>query len=152
MQHFRIQGDLLEWMPAPDAVSRFDDDRVRGATVADKICRGISETLRDAKGSRCEIAAGMSGFLGEAVSENMVNAYASQSRTDHVINIVRFVALLHVTRDRRLLEMVAEMFGWIVVEKRFLNLIELARLQEKQRDIKRRAEAARRLARRERVL
>ncbi len=151
MQHFRVQGDLLDWTP-PAAVQRFDEDRVRAVTVAGKICRAVSQTLKEAKGSRREVAGCMSAFLGEDVSENMLNAYASEGRPDHVINAVRFVGLLHATQDRRLLEMVAEMFGWIVIEKRFLKLIELAVLQEKQAEIRRRADAARRLARSEGLL
>jgi hypothetical protein len=66
------------------------------------------------------------------VSENMLNAYASQAREDHVISLVRFVALIEVTRDRRLLEMLAERFGWTVIDKKFLPLIDLASIRARE--------------------
>ncbi len=145
------QGDLLAWK-APTPVRRFDDERVRASTLGGKICRGVAHTLKESPLSRAEIAERMSVFLGEDVSQNMLNAYASQAREDHVINVVRFIALIDATQDRRLLEMVAEVFGWTVIERRFLKLIELASLQEQQEDFRRRADVARRQAKSEGLL
>jgi hypothetical protein len=91
------------------------------------------------------------GF-GEEVSKNMLDAYASEAREEHVINVVRFIALIHATQDRRLLEIVAEMFGWTVIERRYLRLIDLASLQEQQDEFRRRADATRRQAKSEGLL
>lgn len=143
--------DLLDWEP-PAAVVRFDDDQVRAQSIADRLCRGIALALKEAPHPREEIAQRMSEFLGTRVSLNMLNGYASQAREDHVISMVRFVALLHATQDRRLLELVAEMFGWTVIEKRYLQLIELAAIQEKEDALRRKRELLRREARRQGVL
>jgi len=72
----------------------------------------------------------MSAYLGEDVSENMLNAYASEARDEHIISLVRLIALIHATRDRRPLELIASMFGWAVIERRHLPAIgvELLRL------------------------
>jgi hypothetical protein len=127
-------------------------ERIRAISVAAKICRAIAATLKDNPLSRDKIAQRMSDYLGQNVSGNMLDAYASQAREDHVINLVRFIALLHATQDRRLLEMIAEMFGWTVIERRFLKLIEVAALQEREDILRRQREALRREARIEGIL
>jgi hypothetical protein len=146
-----VQADLLEWVP-PAPVQRFEDVQVRAASIAGKLCRGISQALKDSGHARGVIAERMTAFLGEDVTANMLNAYASPAREDQVINVVRFVALIHATQDRRLLELLAETFGWIVIERRYLRLIELAALQEQQDELRRRTDAARRQAKSEGLL
>jgi len=141
------QMSLLDWTP-PATTVRFDDHLVRAATIRAQVCRATAAALNDCKRPREEIAQRMSDFLGERVSKAMLDAYASQAREDHALSLPRFVALLHVTQDRRLLELIAEMFGWSVVERRHLPLIELAALQEHIDDAKRNADALRRQAKR----
>lgn len=140
------QASLFEWTPPP-ATARFDEERIRAATIGGRICRAVCAALRDSELSREDVAARMTCFLGERVSKAMLDAYASQAREDHMISVPRFVALLHVTRDRRLLEMVAEQFGWAVIERRYLPLIDLAAVQEQRDELTRRADALRRQAR-----
>ncbi len=146
-----LQPDLLDWEP-PAAVQRFDEQSVRAVTIAGKVCRAVAQTLKESALSRQEIARRMSAYLGEDVSVNMLNAYASEARETHVINTVRFIALLHATGDRRLLEIVAEIFGWVVIEKKFLPLIELAAIHDQQERLKQRADMTRRLAKSEGAL
>jgi len=143
------QPDLLSWSP-PEVVARFADERVRAVTLAGKIARSVAEALRDAAAAgvdRAEIARRMGAFLSEEISLHMINAYASQAREDHVISLSRFLALLHATGDRRLLEMLAEPLGWAVIEQKFLPLIELAAVQERQDELRHHADALRRKAR-----
>jgi hypothetical protein len=137
------QADLLSWAP-PEPVVRFADERVRASTLAGRISRAVAEALKDASAGgvdRGEVAQRMTAYLGEDVSLNMVNAYASQAREDHVITLPRFLALLHATQDRRLLELLVEPFGWAVIERKFLPLIDLAAVQERQKKLKRQAAA-----------
>lgn len=124
------QLDLLDWTP-PQAVARFDDASVRAATIHGRISRAISAALKECGAERAEIARRMSAFLGETVTTNMLNAYASQAREDHAINLPRFMALLAATGDRRLLQVLAEDLGWAVIEKKHLPLIELAAVQDR---------------------
>jgi len=142
---------LLDWEP-PEPVARFSDDQVRSVSIANKLCRAISVSLGESALSREQIAERMSDFLGQRISPNMLNAYASQAREDHIINVARFIALLHATGDRRLLELIAEMFGWVVVERRALKLIELAAVQEHEETLKRRRKELKRAAKREGAL
>jgi len=139
----RDQLDLLAWQPASPVVA-YQPERVRAATIGKSISKAISETLKSSGQTRAQVAQKMSEYLDEPVSENMVNAYASEARDEHIINIVRFVGLLHVTRDRRLLELVAAMFGWAVIERRHLPAIELAELMESRAELDREVEFRRR--------
>jgi hypothetical protein len=143
--------DLLEWQP-PETVHRFDDIQVRAATIGGRICRAISAALTDCARSRGEIAEVMTTYLGQRVTLNMLNAYASQAREEHQIPLVRFVALVHATGDRRLLELLAELFGWTVIERKYLPLIDLATVQERAGELERIRDGLRRAAKRDGLL
>lgn len=137
---------LRDWEP-PAATVRFDTEQVRAATLPHLICRAVSAALKDTDQPRPEIARRMSDFLGgDPVTVNMLNAYASPAREDHPISVARFIALLHATKDRRLLELLAEPMGWTVIERKFLPMIELAAVTERQRELGRHADALRRKA------
>lgn len=143
------QMTLLDWEP-PQPVTRFAPERVRGGTKQQQLARAIGAALKDADArgvTREDIAERMSEFLGERVSKHMLDAYASPARGEHVISLLRFLALLHATGDRRLLELLAEPLGWAVVEQRHVALIELAAVQDKQDELRRQAEALKRRAR-----
>jgi hypothetical protein len=142
------QLELLAWQ-APETVARFDDHQVRAATIAGRVCKAIAVALDECGKPRLRVAEAMSEFLGARVSTHMLNAYASQARDDHQISVVRFVALIHATGDRRLLELLAEGFGWTVIERKYQPLIDLARLREKQDVLEGEASAIRSAARKQ---
>lgn len=125
-------GDLLSWEP-PEVVKRYDEQRIKTATMRARIAHAVSETLSESKLSREVIASRMSEFLGEDVSKNMLDAYASEAREDHTISYVRLLALIHVTEDVRPLQVGAEMFGHLVVDDKYMEFIELG-LQADRRD------------------
>lgn len=135
------QLDLLAWEP-PAVVAAFRTERVRAATWEGRLARAVAETLHDAQTaglSRETVAERMSLFLGERVSVNMLNNYASISRTDHRLPLARLLGLLHATGDRRLLQMLAEECGWAVIDAKYLPLIELAAVQEAEQALAKRA-------------
>ena len=101
----------------------YDPARVRTASLRSKIARAVSETLSDSEMGRAEIAIAMSDWLGEDVSKNMLDAYASEARADHTIPFLRLLALVHVTGDVRLLQLGAEMFGHVVADAKYLAWI-----------------------------
>jgi hypothetical protein len=145
------QADLLAW-EAPSPVDKFDPLRVRAATLAGKIKRAISETLKDEaeKGWDRESTAGaMSQYLGEPVSKNALDSWCSEAREDHMPSLVRFIGLLDATGDKRLLQVIAAQLGWAVIDKKWLPMIELASLREhedKVRDRRRALQAHARIA------
>ncbi len=145
------QLDLLAWQP-PAPVAKFEERRVRAATISVRLALAVSAALKDADArglSREEIARRMSEFLGTHVSRATLDGYASAAREDRVISVPRFVALLHATRDRRLLEILAEPMDWAVIERRHLPLIELAAVQQRREELRRHAESLLRQARTE---
>ena len=129
------QQTLLDWTP-PAPVPRFEEAKIRAQTIGDRIARAVSEAMKESGASREVLAEKMGGFLGETVPKNMLDAYASQSRAEHVINLVRFVALLHATGDQRLLNAIAEMFGWAVIEQKFVPLITATILHAKEDELR----------------
>ncbi len=140
------QIDLLEWVPE-EPVSSFPQTVIRAASLAASIARSISASLKESGRTRAQVASLMSDYLGETVGENILNAYASEARAEHIINVVRFVALIHATGDRRLLQLIAEPFDWVVVERKHVPSIRIAKRDEVIRRLERDNEIDRRLAR-----
>ncbi len=128
------QLSLLDWAP-PSPVARYEDGAVRSQTLAGRVCRAVATTLRECGSDRETVAGRMSAFLGAPIGVNALNAYASEARLDRMISLARFVALIAATRDRRLLEMVAEPFGWAVIDRKYLPLIELTQVRAKRRQL-----------------
>ncbi|MDI4666735.1 DNA transposition protein [Xanthobacter autotrophicus] len=148
----RDQLDLLsDWQPS-QPVRAFAPETVRGASLAVSISKGVSQALKGCGRSREDAARLMSEYLDEKVSVDMLNAYASEAKSEHVVNVVRFVALLHVTRDRRLLELIAAMFDWAVIERKYLPAIEMAEAMEARAELDREIDARRRTLKKNGVL
>lgn len=145
------QGDLLGWR-APQPVAAFRPSTVQAPSVSGRLARAVSVALQECGRTREQVAERMTAYLGKPVSKNMIDAYASQAREEHGISAERLQALCHATGDRRLLNLLAEPFGWAVVERKFLPVIELAAVQERQQELQRRADALRRQVRRGGVL
>lgn len=145
------QLDLLGWAPSEPVVA-FDPRTVRAASLAASISKAVSQSLKSCGRPREQVAERMSDYLAEQVSKTMLDAYASEARGEHIINVVRFIALIEATGDRRLLEFIAELFGWAVIERRYLPAIELAERLERRAEMDREIDAARRLLKKERVL
>lgn len=132
-----IQPDLLDWQP-PEPVTRYDDRAIRATSLAGRMCRAVAETLRSCEMPRPEVARRMGDYLGQMVSRPMLDAYASEARERHQISVVRLIALLHVTRDRRLLNSIAEMFGWAVIDAADVPLIKVAAIRAHEGMLRRR--------------
>ena len=140
------QLDLLsDWTPT-EPVARFDPVVVRSSSIAGRISKAVSAALKGK--DREKIAKEMADYLGVPFSKAMLDAYASEAREDHVISLPRLVALMHATRDRRLLQVFADDHGWAVIEDRHVHLITLAEVREQQAFLEKKADALRRQARR----
>ncbi|AUN31274.1 DNA transposition protein [Niveispirillum cyanobacteriorum] len=122
--------DLLSWQP-PAAPAAFAPEVVRAATLRATLAKGVGAALKESDKGREVIALEMGDYLGEVVPKSMLDAYASESREEHVISLVRFIALIHATRDYRLLQLLADQFGLAVIEARYVPAIEQAVLDDK---------------------
>lgn len=134
--------DLFSWTP-PQTTTAFAPERIRAASLAAQIAKAVSAALRDCGQPREAVAAQMSAFLAEPVSVETLDKYASEAADTRVINAVRLIALIRATRDRRLLELIAQPLGWAVIERRHLPAIDLAVALEKRTEIDRAAKALR---------
>ena len=141
--------DLLGWEP-PSVVERYDEVRVRASSLRSRIAKGVAQTLKECGMPREQIADRMSAWLGEgeAVSKNMLDAYASEAREEQTISLLRLAALVHVTGDVRLLQLIAEMFGHSVIDDKYVAWVEIGQLADTRNEIDRALDAAKRNARR----
>lgn len=135
--------DLLTWEP-PELVRQFEPDRVRAASLRAAVAKAVAAALKDCDKDRDAVALSMSEYLGEPVAKSALDAYASEAREDHVVNVVRLMALIHATGDVRLLQMLAEPFGMAVIPKRFLAAAEEAMWAEQEERAAQNRQAARR--------
>jgi hypothetical protein len=145
------QYSLLDWTP-PEPVITFAPERVKAASLANEMSRVISETLTDCTMPRDQVAQRMSDYLGTPITLNMLDKYASEAAEEHVMNIVRYIAFLIVTGDRRPLQHIAEMIDCIVVPASYRKLIDLARDEEALRLINKRIRRTRHEAKTEGTL
>ncbi|WP_163266511.1 hypothetical protein [Chelativorans alearense] len=133
--------ELFDWQPPQVAVG-FAKDQLPGNRLASRISRAVALALKDCSLSRAEVAARMSDELGYPVSESMLDAYASEAKEGHKITLERFIALVEATGCHDLLGFVAELYGYVVVPERYASLIELHLLDEHEREVQRRKQAA----------
>lgn len=139
--------DLLNWQPPPPppspAVKYETPAQVKAAGLRSQIIRAMRVAEEESGKNRDEIAAAMTEYLGEDVTKSVLDQYMSESRTDYTINVVRFVALLMATGDRRPLTLLAEQFGLILVERRWEGAIQEAQLRADKERIEEQLRAAR---------
>jgi hypothetical protein len=106
--------------------------QIDGATLEIKLCRAISEALKECSESRAIIAARMADYLGEPhFSKAMLDAYASAGRDSHCITVKRFLALIHVTGATWMLDVLAEQFGCYVMGNEDARNAELGLIDKK---------------------
>lgn len=111
--------------PLPPVRHALPDEALRGACLADRISLAVSWALRACSLSRSEVARRISADLGQVVSVNMLDGYASQARQDHRITLERFMALIAATGQHDLLGLVCAPSGAAAVPDRYVDLIEL---------------------------
>lgn len=133
-------GDLFAYN---QPVQRFEEQISAAATLNGRICRAISAALATTPYSRDEIASRMSAYLGERISKSMLDKYASEGSEDHIITLPRFLALVHATDDKRLLNLLTEPFGFISVPRECEGWIKAGMLIEEEERIKRQLDATR---------
>jgi len=132
-----------DWTPPADVAPRFEPDVSRGGTLDVKIARVLSEAMSRSGKSRSLIAMEMSDFLGQNVTENMLDCYASPARRDHKITLERFIALLDVTGCNELLNFVADFVGFVAVPARYSEVITLWQTEERLAELERQRAALR---------
>ncbi|MCA1492730.1 DNA transposition protein [Ensifer sp. NBAIM29] len=135
--------DLFRDYQPPEVAARFEPDVARGGTLDVKIARVLSEAMGRSGKSRAQIAAEMSDFLSQNVTENMLDCYASPARRDHKITLERFIALLDVTGCYELLGFVCDFAGFVAVPAKYAEVIQLWHTEERLAELERQRAALR---------
>lgn len=126
------------WTPPRVSVG-FEPGSIPGKCLSSRISRAVAKALRDCGKDRATIAGQMSERLGTPVSTAMLDAYASEAKSDHNISVERLIALIHATGKTELLGFLADVFDLAVIPKRYENVIELALIEDHKREIEGRA-------------
>jgi desulfoferrodoxin (superoxide reductase-like protein) len=134
--------DLFKDYTPPEVVKRFDEAITRAGTLRSAVARAVSASMKDSGKTRSQLASEMTDSLGEEVTENMLNAYASEARESHTIPYVRLVALAQVTGDARLLQIGAEQIGHVVADLRYMEWIKVGMEADRKEQITRLAKEA----------
>lgn len=142
MARDRLTLDMFAERNPQDVVKRFDEIVTRAATLRATVARAVSATMKEYGKSRAEIAEEMAASLGEDVTENMLNAYASEAREGHTIPYVRLLALVQITRDPRLLQVGAELIKHVVADDRYMSWIKVGMDADRKEQIAKMAEEA----------
>jgi hypothetical protein len=132
-----LTQDLFSWEPPKVTVGLAAEATGRGA-LDNQIARLVSRALRDAKDgglSRADVAQRMSDTLERPISEASLHKWASEASEEHRIPLDAFLSLIEVTGCHGLLGFVAERFGFVVVDARYADLIELHLIEEHERDV-----------------
>lgn len=116
-----------DYTPPEPVAAQLDPEIAKGGTLDVKIARVLSHAMAECGKSRPQIAAEMSDYLGQRVTENMLDTYASPARRDHKITLERFMALVDVTGCYGLLAFVCEPAGFVAVPQRYADIIEIWR-------------------------
>lgn len=138
----RATLDLFrDWQP-PKVAAGFTQEELPGGRLGSRISRALALALKACGKTRAQVAAEMTAELGHQVSADMVHAYASETKDGHQISLERFIALVMATGCTDLLGLLTEPFDMVAVPARYEPLIELHLIEEHERDVARRKDAA----------
>ncbi|XHE13646.1 hypothetical protein PCC82_02595 [Agrobacterium deltaense] len=119
--------DIFRDYTPVEVAARIDPEVSKGGTLDVKIARVLAHAMQKSDMSRAQIADAMSEHLGQRVTENMLDCYASPARRDHKITLERFITLLEVTECYELLAFVCDFAGFVAVPEEYAEIIEIWR-------------------------
>lgn len=119
-----------DFTPPEPVAAQLASDLAGGGTLDMKIAKAVAHAMADSGKPRSKIAEEMSDYLGQRVTENMLDVYASQGRRDHKITLERFMALIEVTGCTDLLAFVCAPAGYVAVPRQYEAVIRKHQLRE----------------------
>jgi hypothetical protein len=133
----RATFDLLSF-EAPQIARGYPPEVAGRGPLDNRISRLIGHALREARDNglpRGKIAAAMSEFLGTPISKPMLDKWSSEGSELHRIPLAAFIALIQATGDLDLLGIVTREFGHEAVPAKYRDIIELALIEDHERDV-----------------
>lgn len=121
-----IDASQLGFTFEPPAPARREADL---AGLGRQFAAIVSLALKEDKRSREEVAGAMSALLAEDVSRAMLDAYASEARSQHAVPAHRLWALIAVTNRHDLLDAAARKIGGALLIGEELEAARLGSMQ-----------------------
>ncbi|TFF20510.1 hypothetical protein E3C22_16505 [Jiella endophytica] len=122
--------------PEPVSVG-FDPEVIGRGSLASQIARVVSRTTQDAREelgiTRRQLAERLTDRLGRSVSETTIEKWASESAEEHRIPLDAFVALIAETKGYEALGFIPSLFGYAVVEEKYVEIIEMKQIEDHKR-------------------
>ncbi|MDX9862591.1 MAG: hypothetical protein RBS99_16915 [Rhodospirillales bacterium] len=133
--------NLFDWQPP---VVAHKPEAVRANSFRAKLAKAVSTTLKECGRTRAQVAEAMSRMLETEISEHVLNAAASESREDHLLNPERLWALCTVTGDFRPIAVLLDRSDKVLIDKRWLGAVREAILTAERERLEVGIKAARR--------
>lgn len=128
----RKTDDLFDQPPGKVAIGFHEPKKVQASSLSQRISMAVSVILKECEEERDVIAQKMSEYLGDEVTKNMLDAYASPSRDTHNISLERAFALFVVTGDARIFGMELSSHGFSVIANKYVAAVEEAMWAERE--------------------
>lgn len=103
----------------------------------------LTEALKLSSGSRYEAAARMSELLGSEVTKTMIDAWTAESKEGHRFPAEYLAAFCQVTNSIEPLRIIAGLVKCHLVESKEALLVELARIDQAERELSKRKKIVR---------
>lgn len=135
---FTSANEAAGWQ-APRVAVGYGEEIAGGGELPNQIARLVSRALKDARKhrelSRSDIARALTIELGRNVSEGTLEQWASEASISHRIPLDAFIALVAATGEHDLLGFIPGLFGFAVVPRRYMAVIELQLIEEHEREL-----------------
>ncbi|EFO32464.1 conserved hypothetical protein [Roseibium sp. TrichSKD4] len=118
-----LTGDLLSWEP-PKVEARYEETRVRAATLRGKVCRVVTEAMDKDGRSRDEIAGELSAYLREPISADTTYQWTSEANENRNIPGYALIGLAEILNAPEILNELLANSGFVVVDRKYIPLIE----------------------------
>lgn len=100
----------------------------------------ISQSLKNTKLSRYEVASEMSRLLGKEISKTTVDTWSAESKENHRFPLSYLNAFIKATGDKSILRFICEISGGCFIEGEDALRLELGRIEDQKRDLRRKEE------------
>ena len=100
-----------------------------------KVKETLTVALKSAPYKRWEVAGRMSDYIGVEITESMLNAWTAESKELHRFPLEYLPAFCWATGNYSLADVVVRASGCHLIKSEEVVLLEMARLDERERDI-----------------
>ena len=102
-----------------------------------RVKEAMSEAMKNSGLKRYEIAGRMGELIGIEITESMLNAWTAESKESHRLPVEYLPAFCRVTQDYTVLEITVSACGCHMAKPNEIYLLEMGRLQQAEKTIKR---------------